>query len=338
MSPKHLVIFFLSLIVAEFTYAQDPAFSQFFSSPLNVNPALTGRINNKWRLISNLRDQWISPASPYTTGTISFDTKILKNKIPETSVLGIGGMLMYDQDFAGIQKGNYLSMDLSYNIKLAESEDGEHRLGVGFGATYINKVIDFSALNFGRQFTGFGFDNGLPSGETALSNMKPCYSASSGFIYSYTSNITNVDLGVAGFHLNKPKQTVVKDPHQFLPPRYVVHGNFETILNDYLVLNTNAIYQAQSGTSYFSVGGALGYYLSKTEEEDIIVNGGLWYWSNNAVIPYVGIVYKNFQFGLTYDITVSKLSQASGKPKTFELSLIIRGNDKPAGIIPCPWK
>src|SRR5215470_15170850 len=80
--------------------AQDPAFSQFFSSPLNINPALTAKINADWRVISNFRDQWIGPASPYATGTISYDRKIMQHKIPnvheEKNTLGVGGMLMYD--------------------------------------------------------------------------------------------------------------------------------------------------------------------------------------------------------------------------------------------------
>ena len=95
-------------------YGQDPSFSQFFSSPLNINPALTANINADWRMISNLRDQWIGPASPYITGTVSFDRKILQNKIPnvaEKNVIGIGGMLMFDHAMAGVVKSTYASLN-----------------------------------------------------------------------------------------------------------------------------------------------------------------------------------------------------------------------------------
>src|SRR5688572_33225040 len=91
--------------------AQDPAFSQFFSSPLNINPALTANINADWRFISNFRDQWIGPASPYVTGTVSYDSKIMQNKIPnvetENNIMGIGGMLMFDYAMSGIVKSTY---------------------------------------------------------------------------------------------------------------------------------------------------------------------------------------------------------------------------------------
>lgn len=322
-----------------FAFAQDPSFSQFFSSPLNINPALTANINGKWRLVTNFRDQWIGPASPYATGTVSFDTKIMRDKLPETNTLGLGGMLMYDYAMSGIHKSIYGSLDVSYNVTLASDGSGDHRLGIGVGGIYGSKRIAFHRLIFPEQFTGNGFNTSLPTGEDALNNMKPYISVSAGGTYSYSNERTNIDAGVAVFHVNQPKQTVLSDPHQRLAMRRVAHGNMETYLNDYMLLNVNGIYQYQSKASYFSVGGALGFFLGETEEEQILYLG-LWYWSNNAVIPYIGLKYNNMQFGFTYDITVSKLSQAEQKPKTFELSFIIRGDDlkHKKGIMWCPWK
>src|SRR6187397_2692497 len=137
---KCLVVTAVCIILVFTTYAQDPSFSQFFSSPLNVNPALTAKINTDWRLIANFRDQWIGPASPYVTGTISYDSKILQNKvanIPEKeNYLGLGGMLMYDNAMSGAMKSTYASLNMSYNVKLAGFDETSHRLGVGFGAIY----------------------------------------------------------------------------------------------------------------------------------------------------------------------------------------------------------
>ncbi|MBE7174341.1 MAG: PorP/SprF family type IX secretion system membrane protein [Williamsia sp.] len=331
----------VSLLSATASFAQDPSFAQFFSSPLNVNPALTANINSDWRIISNIRDQWIGPASPYTTGTVSYDTKVQKkyDGIPENSnYLGIGGMLMYDKTMGGIQKSSYASLNFSYNLKLMEDQYTiVHKLSMGFGATYAHRSIDFSKVDFQEQFTGSGFDTNLPSGETALSNMKPYTSLNAGMVYSATSETCNFDFGVAAYHLNKPKQSFMQDENQFLAVRKVVHANFETILNDKVVLNTNAIYQNQARANYFSVGGSLGYHLDE-EEEGTMVNAGMWYWSKNAVIPYIGLSYKDLQFGFSYDVTVSKLAQAAKKPSTFEVSIILRGSRKGSGAIPCPWK
>src|ERR1043165_2339581 len=331
---KKVILFIGLLIVMRSMNAQDPSFSQFFSSPLNVNPALTARINSDWRVISNFRDQGIGPASPYATGTISYETKILQNKIPnvheEKNTLGLGGMLMYDYAMDGIMKSVYASANMSYNIVLS---DGPvvHRLGAGFGASYGRRTVDFSRLTWEEQWVGYGgFDKNLPSGELALINMKPYFSLSSGFVYSITTQNSNVDIGGAVFHVNTPKQTFLKDPNQRLAMRKVAHANFETFLNSSVVLNVNAIYQFQEEAEYYSFGAGLGYYVP--QNPDVIFNIGAWYWSKNAVIPYVGFAYKDFQLGLSYDVTISKLNQASINPKTFELSLIFRGTKEPTQV------
>ena len=173
----------LTLILIKNTViGQDPSFSQFFSSPLNINPALTANINSDWRAISNMRNQWLGPASPYVTGTISYDSKIFQRKIlnvEENNFIGIGIMLMCDYAMGGTQKSTYGSVNLSYNVKLTEG-DSKQRLAVGFGATYAGRHIDFSRVNFQDQFTGYGFNTNLPTGEMALSNMKPYISINTG--------------------------------------------------------------------------------------------------------------------------------------------------------------
>ena len=326
----------MMLVVTMNGYSQDPSFSQFFSSPLNINPSLTANINGKWRVIGNFRDQWIGPASPYATATISYDTKIAKNYIPEDNVFGIGGMLMFDYAFKGIVKSTYGSLNVSYNVKIGE-DVGDHRLGAGVGIILGGKNIDFHRLDFPEQFTGSGFNRNLPTGEAALSNMKPYISSSAGLVYTYQNPTHNLDIGFGAFHLNKPKQTVIDDPNQYLAQRFVGHANFETILNNGLAFMSNAIYQNQKKASYWSVGAALGFFLNEGTE-DMIFNVGGWYWSKNAIIPYVGLKVNRMQFGITYDITISKLSEAEQKPKTFEISFIIRGDDKPDGVMWCPWK
>ncbi len=335
-------VFFLLLVLGSLCcLGQDPQMGQFFSSPLNINPALTAHINADWRFISNIRDQWIGPASPYVTGTASFDMKLFQEKIPNVNsddgnVFGIGGMLMYDHSMSGIQKSTYGSFNISYCLKIAEGA-GTHKLGIGFGSIYGRRFIDFSRLYFQDQWVGLnGFNTNLPTGETALSAMKPYFSVSAGLLYNFFTEKSNLDLGVAAFHLNKPRQTFLDDENQVLPIRQVAHANFETFINDRIFLNVNAIYQFQKKANYFSTGAALGSFVD--EQRDAYITGGLWYWSNKAVIPYLGFGYKDFQLGASFDIITSKLNQATRKPKTWELSLILRGTKSPTGVIPCPWR
>lgn len=330
-----LISYFLFLISA--LHAQDPTFSQFFSSPLNVNPALTANINSDWRAISNYRSQWMGATSPYVTGTISYDSKVERKNalLQENNYVGLGGMLMFDRAMGGIAKATFGSLNLSYNIKLAD-EPVKHRLGVGFGATYGKRTVDYSRLDFEDQYTGFGFNTNLPTGETALSDMKGFVSVNAGLTYSITSANSNFDIGVAAFHVNRPRQTFLQDDNQRLAMRKVAHANFETYLNDRTILNTAAIYQKQGSATYLSAGGGIGYYLG--DDKGPIINAGLWYWKENGFVPYLGLVYGDFQFGFSYDITTSKLNESARKPSSIELSLIWRGSREPSKNIPCPWK
>ncbi|MFH1322164.1 MAG: type IX secretion system membrane protein PorP/SprF [Bacteroidota bacterium] len=39
-------------------YSQDIHFSQFYQTPLIINPALTGSFNGQVRVLMNYKDQW----------------------------------------------------------------------------------------------------------------------------------------------------------------------------------------------------------------------------------------------------------------------------------------
>jgi type IX secretion system PorP/SprF family membrane protein len=289
-------------------------------------------------MISNYRSQWMNATSPYVTGTVSYDAKALQNKnafVEENNFLGIGGMLMFDRAMQGIAKATFASLDLSYHIKLIDG-NSKHMLAAGFGGMYGKRTVDYSRLNFEDQYTGFGFNTNLPTGETALSNMKGFFSVNTGLTYSITSDNSNFDIGAALFHVNHPRQTFLKDDNQRLAMRKVVHANFETYINDRTILNAAGIYQSQGPATYLSAGGGLGYYLG--DEKGPIINGGLWYWKENGFVPYLGLVVNNFQFGFTYDLTTSKLNDAARRPSSIELSLILRGSKEPSKNIPCPWK
>ena len=69
------------MVVSSITmYAQDVHFSQFYQTPLFVNPALTGAFSGNQRLILNYKDQWTSFGSPFKTYAFQFDASILKKK------------------------------------------------------------------------------------------------------------------------------------------------------------------------------------------------------------------------------------------------------------------
>src|SRR5881394_3590915 len=95
--------------------AQDPHFSQFFSSPLTLNPALTGKFDGVFRAAGNYRDQWPSISKAFITSTVSLDAPMLTNRISANDIWGVGLMAMTDRTANGILNSNYISLSTSYH-------------------------------------------------------------------------------------------------------------------------------------------------------------------------------------------------------------------------------
>ena len=92
-------IFLFSIINS--VSGQDPHFSQYFSSPLTLNPAMTGYFKGDYRMSANFRQQWWSVGSPFVTNTLSYDTKLMQTKIHANDILAVGILGLYDQSLNG---------------------------------------------------------------------------------------------------------------------------------------------------------------------------------------------------------------------------------------------
>jgi len=56
-----------------------------------------------------------------------------------------------------------------------------------------------------------------------------------------------------------------------------------------------------------------------------VLTAGLYYRSSDAVIPLIGLGYKDYAFSFTYDATVSTLSNYNNTRGAFEFSLVKQG-------------
>ena len=104
----HVLLILLCINTSE-TKAQDPHFSQFYASPLTLNPALTGMVPGDFRVAANFRTQWAAVANPFITSSAAFDIKILPSLIGTEDILGLGIMAMDDRSNNGALKATYLS-------------------------------------------------------------------------------------------------------------------------------------------------------------------------------------------------------------------------------------
>lgn len=317
-------------------FAQDPVFSQFYSSPLSVNPSLAGNGSADWRIVGNRRSQWIaSGVEPLNTTSVSFDGKLFRQKNKETNYIGGGLLFLQDNGMSGAYKSNSFHFMLSSHVSL--DQEDYHGLSLGLGGAYTNTMIDYSQLSFSQQLSSSGFNRALPTNEPYLTNVKPYFALSAGITYTYTDENSNFDIGVAGYRFVKTNRSALNDPNQTDPPRYNIHADYQTFIDDRHVFNANGLYILESNLRSYTVGVNIGHILDGTDMPTVL-NTGLWYRGNDAIIPYLGMLYKNVQAGLTYDINLPSSNNSLSSLKTFEFSLIFRSPQKTEHPIPCPWK
>src|SRR5258706_12481046 len=90
--------------------AQDPNFSQFFASPLTLNPALTGKFDGVYRVAGNYRNQWPTINIAFITMRVSIDFEILKKSIRETDHFVFGILGFSDKTAIGDYKNNITAL------------------------------------------------------------------------------------------------------------------------------------------------------------------------------------------------------------------------------------
>ena len=333
---KKIITLFTFTLFLIAVHAQDPHFSQFFSSPLTLNPAFTGKFNGSYRVAGNHRNQWPDINNAFTTATASIDFHILENKIAYTDNFGVGIMAYNDNSANGAVKFNYASVSTAYHLGL--DEDGYSQIGVGFQATYANMLINTSNLKFEDQLTTAGFTGVTTEVFSNPNSLKANYvDVNAGVLYTGSSNDrNNYYLGVSMYHINRPKQTFT-GANYLLNPRTTFHGGGYFGIGVTTTLHVSALQSLQGGASETVLGGAVQFNVGDPEaDKPTSFYAGAWLRLKDALIPYIGLEFGEFRLGATYDINTSSLKTASNSRGGMEISLIYIRRPNTDKNIHCP--
>ena len=337
---KKLVLLLLISSVLQ-TRAQDPNFSQFFVSPLSLNPALTGKFNGTLRVAGNYRNQWPAFTRAFITSTLSIDAPILTSRLAETDTWGVGVMAMTDKTADGILTANFVSVTTAYHKGL--DEDGLHQLGVGFQGTFGGRRLDGSRLDFEDELDLQG--TWTNTSDEPINNKQVninYFDFSAGVLYNgSTDGYNNFYAGVSVYHINRPRESFSGDAGLYvLNPRITANigGSLPVGADKYLHLS--GMLSTQAKALNIVVGGALAMNVNGDETNPTNVYlGAFTRFSNlnDAIIPHVGLEWGAFRLGASYDINISSLKVGSQRQGGIELALIYTlyppdGRPK----IPCP--
>jgi type IX secretion system PorP/SprF family membrane protein len=306
----------LFLITALKSVAQtDPHFTQNYTYPMFINPALAGSSDGDYRVSGIFRTQWGSITNAYRTVGVSFDVRTNKN-------IALGVNLLNQS--AGDGGFNYLSSSISFaytGIKFGK--DYNQRIVLAIQPGVLNRRVDPSKFKWGEQWdpiTGYNASN--PTTETFARTSATTLDIGAGALYydGSPNKKTNAFGGFSVFHINKPKDPIISTQSaelNIIPIRYTVHGGLSLNLSDRTSIIPHVMYTHQ-GTAYEAMTGIYAQ-LKVNEETDFMIGG--YYRLKDAVAPFVGIDYKNFIIGLSYDANTSKLGSMAKNVNSFELSL-----------------
>lgn len=332
---KSLLIACMVLLGGATLSAQDIHFSQFYMSPLNLNPAMTGVMNCNIRLVANYRNQWASVlrSNAYSTYSVSYDQRI---PVGRYDYFGVGGTFWGDRageaNFATITG----KLSFAYSKKMGGGRNDGQYLVVGAEAGAAQRSIDFLKLRWGLQHDGAGgFDPNADPMEDGFDRDNFLFAdMAAGLLWFMVFDKNNsLYFGGAFHHLNRSNQSFDSDAEDLLYSRFTFHagGDFLTsprfgISPGVIVMSQGPSFQVNAGTNFkFILGNSrLNYQAFQfglwTRISNKIETGVL----NDAAILSTRFDYNNFSLGFSYDINISPLRPASNANGGFEFGLIYK--------------
>lgn len=322
MNMKHILIL-LTFFSAGAVVGQDVHFSQFWNTPIQINPAQTGLISGNLRLGLLHRNQWASIVSPYKTYSFNGDYKF------ETSGgTDIGAGLNVYNDVAGDTKMSTTNIQLSVSSIL--SIDNHNTISVGLIGGVIQKSMNPSDMMWSSQYQNGAYSSTNDAGETI--NMSPGMKAdiSAGLLYVYHTKDKTMSsndgfrgkLGVSFNHINKPKTSWTENYTDTLHQNLIIHGDLSFgVANSKLSIIPGFLVMLQGPSKEIMAGSMFRYELKKASRVTGNVKGtylslGAYMRLGDAIIPALQLEYDKYTLGLSYDYTTSAL-QSGG----FEIAL-----------------
>ncbi len=315
---------------------QDIHFSQFYMSPLNLNPALTGVMQCDQRAVVNYRNQWagVIGANAYNTYSASYDRKMA---VGEEDYFGVGGTLWGDVAGEANFGTKQARLSFSYSKKMGGKRKQAHYLSIGADAGLTQRSVTERDLRWPTQVTNGQFDPTIDPGEFIPNSsfLYPDFTA--GILwFSTLGDRKSFYAGAALSHLNQPSISFLNRTEN-LYSKLTLHAGGEYPLNSKISLKPDIVYfsqgphtQINAGTSVrFKMGGSQGRALSNMLGQFFQI--GMWYRLGNkvpgglisdAVILVSRFDFDNYGIGFSYDLNISKLNQAAAGNGSFELSFI----------------
>jgi len=317
------------LLAPAVTLAQDIHFSQFYSSPLTLNPGLTGAYSDI-QAVLNYKDQWKAVASPYKTYAASYDMRLMKGKW-KNGFLG-AGLNVFSDKAGDAQLG---TTDVNLSISSSRKIDDDNDLALGLQAGFTQRSITTDKFQWGNQYNGSAYDPTISADETFSTTKMGYPDFSAGLLWHYgkgemyiaANDQLKMDAGIAMFHFTRPGQSFYDTSSDRLDFKYVVHGSAHIgIKNTKFSIEPSVMVLLQGPAQEINVGGMFRYFIKEDAKytgfvKSASISVGGHYRAQDAFILSTMLNIANYGMGISYDMNTSDLRAASSGRGGFEISL-----------------
>lgn len=341
---KKILLFLFALVTVFQAFAQDFHFSQFYASPLNLNPALTGAFNGKYRVAMIYRDQWasVTPSSFQTySGAIDLRFNVNEKKVMK-DVASVG--MVFTSDKAAVFGYNANTIQLSTAYTKCLNVENTQFLTAAIQGGIGQRNINYDNLDFPNEFNGLnGFT--LGSNEKFPANNFAYPDLSTGLNYTYSpKRNTTLFLGGAIHHLFSPNISFFSKENggdQTMFRKYSVHASAQLPIGFRHSYSPRVYIASQGAHAQLNLG--TNFRFQFTDYGSTAFHTGAWVRGvrrNNSVgvdaaALMIGYELNNFLLGISYDLNLRGLSVYNRNQGAFEISLGYLG-DYDNDTILCP--
>jgi len=305
---RKLVLHIIFFIFCVSTHAQDLHYSQFYNSPINISPALTGIYNGDKRVAISARDQWRSVPVPWLTFSGSYDQKFYKKNRNKSF---FGGGVLFNYDRQGDSKITLMNISVTGTYNHLFTKKNILTLGAGLG--YASRGFNQTSLSWDKQWNGDSFDPALPTGEALTGDMVSMVETNLGLNYRFQEHEReHYDFGVAVHHILQPSAKFSANGFPInLPRRYSLYGMASFPVLDNLNVDLSALHQEQTSYRETVFGALANVYVNKKRGSETNVHIGVGYRTSASLFPKAAIEYGPYYVGLSYDWDLSRFNTAT---------------------------
>ncbi len=317
---KFLILALSNILSVFYVEAQDVHYSQFFNSPIFLNPALTGNYEANWRIMNSYRQQWTSISPPMYSNTLGYDQQMIVGE----DKLSAGTLLIYDKSSDLQFTAAKLFLSFAYHKKLKQNA----YLSWGIQPLFSFKTFSTSNLTLPDQFnntTGF-FDSSLPTQDAAFSRQVSNINLNTGINYRKISGKIQPQIGLSLFNIIPSKESFYNYNNRAVK-RWTTNIACTFEIKQEYFITPNIQYMLQEKASSLVSGLNVGRYLPENQAGLKFVYAGIYSRIGfnritDAFCPMVGARIKKLDVGISYDINTSSLKNATNYRGAFEISII----------------